>query len=142
MSMLHQATKHWATIYNINITPPKNLPTPLNPCDRDTNPCDRDSDRAGRGGRGPGPWSGDRSTSECPTSTWSNRPPASPEGQQYTYPAAYPTSQLFRAHLTTFRSASKTIADIIMFKPAFANPGCFICRIKEDHRSQSCRKRL
>jgi len=69
VNMLYQATKHWVTIYNINITPPKKLPPP-NPRDNDTNPRDRDSDRAGCGG------CGGRSTSERPTSAWSDRPPS------------------------------------------------------------------
>jgi len=130
VNMLYQATKHWATIYNISITPSKTLPTP---------DSGRDSDRGGRGGRGgrgPGPVSSDRSTSELPISSWSNKPPPIAEDQQYNYPANYPTSQLFRAHLNTFRNAGKTVAEVTaMFKPAFANPGCFVCRIKEGHRS-------
>jgi len=133
VKMLYQATKHWATIYNISITPSKTLPTPPNPRDRDSG---RDSDRGRRGSHEPGPGNSDRSTSDCPIPSWSDKPPPIAKDQRYNYPANYPTSQLFCAHLNTFHNAGKTVADITaMFKPAFANPGCFVCHIKEGHRS-------
>ena len=136
INMLYQVTKHHADLYNISIVPIKAPPTKdprLAPPGAGRGAGGRGNGPGGRGGGGPG---GLRETDHISETFVQDRKTAIPETERYAYPPAHPTSSAFRRHLQDLRASGKSTADLItMFQPAYTDPGCFVCRIKNTHRS-------
>ena len=64
------------------------------------------------------------------------RPERIDDTNRYAFPAEHPNSLQFYKHLKELKEQGKTKEYIITtYKNTYTDPGCFICRLKENHQS-------